>query len=42
MVRDNKTSDNSIRWMILGGELLALNAALLAMSYLYQRMGNIN
>lgn len=40
MVRDNKTSDNSIRWMILGGELLALNAALLTMSFIYQSMGN--
>ena len=40
MVRDNKTSDNSIRWMILGGELLALNAALLTMSFVYQSMGN--
>ena len=41
MVKDNKTSDNSIRWMILGGELLALNAALLTMSFIYQSMGNI-
>lgn len=41
MVRDNKTSDNSIRWMILGGELLALNAALLTMSFIYQSMGNV-
>ena len=40
MVRDNKTSDNSIRWMILAGELLALNAALLTMSYVYKSMGN--
>ena len=32
MVRENKTSDNSIRWMIMAGELLALNSALLAMS----------
>lgn len=42
MVKDNKTSDNSIRWMILAGELLALNAALLVMSYVYVRiMGNV-
>ena len=42
MVRENKTSDSSIRWMILAGELLALNAALLAMSYVYIIiMGNI-
>ena len=41
MVRENKTSDNSIRWMILAGELLALNAALLTMSFVYQSMGNI-
>lgn len=41
MVRENKTSDNSIRWMIMAGELLALNAALLAMSYTYQSMGNV-
>ena len=41
MVKDNKTSDNSIRWMILAGELLALNAALLTMSNAYQSMGNI-
>ena len=34
MVRDNKTSDNSIRWIILAGELIALNAALLTMSYI--------
>jgi len=40
MVRENKTSDNSIRWMILAGELLALNAALLTMSYVYKSMGN--
>lgn len=41
MVKENKTSDNSIRWMILAGELLALNAALLTMSYVYIRiMGN--
>ena len=40
MVRENKTSDNSIRWMILAGELLALNAALLTMSFYYQSMGN--
>ena len=41
MVKENKTSDNSIRWMILGGELVALNAALLTMSFVYQSMGNI-
>ena len=41
MVRDNKTSDNSIRWIILGGELLALNAALLTMSFYYQSLGNV-
>ena len=41
MVRENKTSDNSIRWMILAGELLMLNAALLTMSFVYQSMGNI-
>lgn len=41
MVKDNKTSDNSIRWFILAGELLALNAALLTMSHVYQSMGNI-
>ena len=41
MVKENKTSDGSIRWMILAGELLALNAALLTMSYVYQSMGNI-
>lgn len=41
MVRENKTSDNSIRWMILAGELFALNAALLTMSFVYQSMGNI-
>ncbi len=41
MVKENKTSDNSIRWLILAGELLALNAALLTMSYVYIRiMGN--
>jgi len=40
MVRDNKTSDNSIRWIILAGELIALNAALLTMSYIYKNMGN--
>lgn len=40
MVRENKTSDNSIRWMILAGELLALNTALLTMSYVYKSMGN--
>ncbi len=42
MVRDNKTSDNSIRWMILAGELFALNAALLVMSFVYQSMGNVH
>lgn len=41
MVRDNKTSDGTIRWIILAGELLALNAALLTMSYVYKSMGNI-
>ena len=41
MVKENKTSDGSIRWMILAGELLALNAAFLTMSYVYQSMGNI-
>ena len=41
MVKDNKTSDNSIRWIILAGELVALNAALLTMSYIYKSMGNI-
>ena len=42
MVRENKTSDGSIRWIILGGELLALNAALLTMSYVYINiMGNV-
>lgn len=41
MVRDNKTSDNSIRWIILAGELVALNAGLLVMSYVYKSMGNI-
>lgn len=40
MVKENKTSDNSIRWMILAGELLALNAALLTISFVYQSMGN--
>ena len=40
MVKDNKTSDGSIRWIILGGELLVLNAALLTMSVVYQSMGN--
>ena len=40
MVKDNKTSDNSIRWMILAGELFALNAALLTMSFVYQSMGH--
>ena len=41
MVRENKTSDGSIRWIILAGELLALNAALLTMSFMYQSMGNV-
>ena len=41
MVRENKTSDNSIRRMILAGELIALNAALLTMSFVYQSLGNI-
>lgn len=41
MVRDNKTSDSSMRWMILGGELIALNAALLTMAFVYQSMGHI-
>ncbi len=41
MVKANKTSDGSIRWFILTGELLALNAALLVMSFTYQHMGNI-
>jgi len=41
MVKSNKTSDNTIRWMILVGELIALNAALLTMSYVYQSMGHI-
>ena len=40
MVRDKKTSDGSIRWMILAGELFALNAALLTMSFVYQSMGH--
>lgn len=40
MVKENKTSDNSIRWIILAGELLALNAALLTMSYVYKSLGN--
>ena len=41
MVKDNKTSDDTIRWLILGGELAALNAALLTMSFYYQSLGNI-
>lgn len=41
MVKDNKSSDNTIRWMILGGELVALNAALLTMSFYYESLGNI-
>ena len=41
MVRENKTSDNSIRRMILAGELIALNAALLTMSFVYQSLGNV-
>lgn len=41
MIKENKTSDNIIRWMILAGELVALNAALLTMSFVYQSMGNI-
>lgn len=40
MVKYNKTSDNTIRWMILGGELMALNTALLVMSFYYQSLGN--
>ena len=41
MVKDNKTSDNTIRWMILAGELFVLNAALLTMSFYYQSLGNV-
>ena len=41
MVKEKQTSDNSIRWMILAGELFALNAALLTISFVYQSMGNV-
>ena len=41
MIKANRTSDKSIRWIILAGELLALNAALLTMSFVYKSMGNI-
>lgn len=41
MIKENKTSDNSIRWMILAGELLAVNAGLLTISFIYQSMGHI-
>lgn len=38
MVRENKTADNTIRHIVLAGELLALNGALLVMSVLYKSM----
>ena len=41
MIKANRTSDKSIRWISLAGELLALNAALLTMSFVYKSMGNI-
>lgn len=41
MTGGKNTSDNSIRWLILAGELLMLNAALLTMSFVYMGMGNV-
>ncbi len=41
MVRENKTSDNNIRRIILAGELIALNAALLTMSFVYKSLGHV-
>lgn len=41
MVKENKTSDGSIRWIILAGELAWLNVAQLVMATVYQSMGNI-
>ncbi|MBQ0048899.1 MAG: undecaprenyl-phosphate glucose phosphotransferase [Bacteroidales bacterium] len=38
MVQENKTADNTIRRIVLAGELLALNAALLMMSLLYESL----
>ena len=38
MVKNSNTSDNLLRWLLLGGELLVLNAALLTMAYIYTHL----